>query len=280
MTNFLSQVKQTNQLTGGIRVVIAGVEGIGKTTFGCHAPRVLHIPFETGFKPIKTAETPLITTFDDTISFLDEIIVSCKNKKFIYKSLLFDSASAFERIIHDKVVRMDPQYSPGNKKTVTMDSALGGYGKAFMFANDLFGNFLAKCDELVIYGGLNIILTCHVFANKVIDPQFGEYDSWDLLLHSPKNNKSYGKREMLTQWADIVGFLHEPLFITKTKDSEVAMGVSKNQGRILGVERIPAYVAKNRFGIKGEIAVPKEQSWNYLADAIYKSCGLNVYNMD
>jgi hypothetical protein len=58
-------------------------------------------------------------------------------------------------------------------------------------------------------------MDAHVFAAKMIDPAFGEFDSWDLLLHSPKNNKNYGKREMLTQWADLVGFLHEPFFITK-----------------------------------------------------------------
>lgn len=280
MSTFLTKIQQTNMHSNGIRVVIAGVEGIGKTTFGCWAPRVLHIPLETGFKPIQTAEVPVLTTFDDILSFQDEIIASCKTGTFVYKSLLFDTATALERLIHDKVVRMDPLFSPGNKKTVTMDSALGGYGKAFMFANDLFAEFLKKCDELVIYGGINIILTCHVFANKVIDPAFGEYDSWDLLLHSPKNNKTYGKREMLTQWADIVGFLHEPLFVTKSKDSDIAMGISKNQGRILGVERIPAYVAKNRFGIKGELSIPKDQCWNYLAHAIYESCGLDVYNRD
>jgi hypothetical protein len=267
-----------NSLTSAIRVVIAGVEGVGKTTLGCNAPEVVHIPLETGFKPVVTEEIPVLGPFDDVMALLDEVIAACQKGKFKHKSLLFDSATALERKIHDKVVRMDPLYSPGNKKSVTMDSALGGYGKAFMLANDFFAEFLAKCDQLVIYGGINIILTCHVFANKVIDPQNGEYDVWDLLLHSPKNNKSYGKREMLTQWADIVGYLHEPMYISKSKDSDVSMGISKNAGRILGVERIPAYVAKNRFNMRGEIAISHDQCWNYLAHAIYLGCGLDVYN--
>jgi hypothetical protein len=39
-----------------------------------------------------------------------------------------------------------------------MESALGGYGKAYNFANELFGNSF-RCDELAFYGGINIVLT-------------------------------------------------------------------------------------------------------------------------
>ena len=114
----------------------------------------------------------------------------------------------------------------------------------------------------------------------MIDPAYGEYDTWDLLLHSPKDNKTYGKREMITQWADLVGFLHEPLFVSKEKDSNISMGITANKGRILGIERTPGYVAGNRFNLKGEIAIPREQGWNYIAHQIYNSCGLDVYNRE
>ena len=280
MSNFLSQVTQSNNSNSGIRVVIAGVEKIGKTTFTCSAPRPLLIPLEHGYMGIKVNTTPQPASFTDVISLLDEIITTAQKGKFQFKSLIFDSATALERLIHDAVLASDPAFKKGNKNALTMESALGGYGKAYQYANEKFAEFLSKCDQLATFGAINIILTCHVFAGKVIDPAFGEYDAWDLLLHSPKNNKTYGKREMLMQWADIVGFLHEPLFISKSKDSDVSMGISKNAGRILGVERIPAYAAGNRFGMKGELSVAKEQSWNYLAHAIYKSCGLDVYNRD
>ena len=280
MSNFLSQVSQSNNSNSGIRVVIAGVEKIGKTTFTCSAPRPLLIPLEHGYMGIKVNKTPQPATFDEVISLLDEIIITAQKGKFKYKTLVPDSATALERLIHDAVLTSDPSYKKGNKAGLTMESALGGYGKAYQFANEKFAQFLEKCDQLANYGGINIVLTCHVFAGKVIDPSVGEYDAWDLLLHSPKNTRTYGKREMLMQWADIVGFLHEPLFISKSKDSDVSMGISKNAGRILGVERIPAYAAGNRFGMKGELSVAKEQSWNYLAHAIFESCGLDVYNRD
>ena len=52
---------------------------------------------------------------------------------------------------------------------------------------------IGMLDALALQLGINIVFTCHVFANLVVDPQVGEYSSWDLLLHSPKNFKTYGK---------------------------------------------------------------------------------------
>ena len=99
-------------------------------------------------------------------------------------------------------------------------------------------------------------------------------------LHSPKNQKAYGKREMLTQWADIVGFLHEPLFISEDKAKTLVKGVSANTGRILAINRTPGYVAGNRFGVIRDIQIPREKGWNYLANEIYNSSGLDVFNRD
>ena len=171
---------------------------------------------------------------------------------------------------------MDPHYNPGNKKTVTMDSALGGYGKAYSYSTEKFSNFLTLCDSLAVHGGVNIVITCHVFASKFMDPTVGEFDSWDLLLHSPKNQKTYGKRELITQWADVVGFLYEPLYITQ--GDNITKGVSAQKGRVLGLSRTPSYVAGNRFGYEGEIPIPRVDGWNHFANAIYQTSGINVYN--
>jgi hypothetical protein len=160
-----------------------------------------------------------------------------------------------------------------------MESALGGYGKAYNMANELFAKWVGYADELAFHAGINTIVTCHVFAARVMDPAHGEFDTWDLLLHSPKNQKNYGKREFITQWADLVGYLHEPLFIIKgEKGQNLQQAVSSNQGRQLAVDRKPTWVAGNRYGLSGLIAIPQKGGWNYLADAIFKSCGIDLYN--
>lgn len=272
----------TSQTPNGARVVVAGVEKVGKTTFATSAPRALLVPLEDGYAGVTVMKTPKLTDFAQVIALLDEIIVSCGAGKFAYQSLVFDSATALEKLIHLSVLGRDPGYSPGNPKAVTMESALGGYGKAYQYANELMTTFLNRCDILAQYYRINIVLTCHVFAAEVIDPMSGKYDSWDLLLHSPKNQKTYGKREMVTQWADIIGFLHEPMFIVK--DGDMSKGVTANKGRVMAVNRAPSYVAGNRFRMTADIPIPapalKQHGWNHLAQAIYTASGVDLFNRD
>lgn len=275
--SFLAQIKNSVEPVGS-RIVIAAQEKMGKTTLTCGAPKSLLVPLEQGFSGVKVDHLPLITSWQDLQNALAEITYYAQQGQFPYKSLIFDSTTALERLIHEAVLMKDTNYVKNNGKGVTMESALGGYGKAYSFANDLFGQFLNTCDQLATYAKINIVLTCHVFASRVTDPINGEYDSWDLLLHSPKNQKTYGKREMLTQWADVIGFLHEPMIVIKSDDSKVVRGVSKNVGRVLGMTRTFSYVAGNRYGVENEIQIPKEGGWNEMAKAIYNACGVNVYN--
>jgi len=278
--SILDQVNHSSTKTG-TRVVISGVEKVGKTTLACSAPRALLVPLEQGFSGVSINKTPMLEHFAHTMQLLDEITVKAQAGAFPYQTLVFDSATALERQIHEAVLMTDPTWAKGNRRALTMESALGGYGKAYQYANELFHAFLQKCDALAVHGAINIVLTCHVFAAKVIDPVHGEYDSYDLLLHSPKNQKSYGKREMLTQWADVIGFLYEPLYITKGGDkSQLNMGVSANKGRVIGMARTPGYVAGNRYGVGGELPIPKDKGWNYMAHAIYQSSGVDIYNRD
>lgn len=273
--SLLNQIT-TGSVSQGVRMVIAGVEKIGKTTLASGAPSPLLIPLEVGYSGIAINKTPMVQSFTEVETLMGEMLALAQRGQFPYKTLIFDSATALEREIHESVLMMDVGYGKGNKKAVTMESALGGYGKAYTYANERFNNFLKECDQLAVYGGINIILTCHVFAAKLIDPSSGEYDSWDLQLHSPKNQKTYGKREIITQWADVVGFLHEPMYISKGEDN-VAKGVSANKGRILGLSRTPSYVAGNRYGVEGEVPIPKESGWNHFAQALYQSSGVDIF---
>jgi hypothetical protein len=274
----------------GARIVIAGQEKIGKTTLACGAPRALLIPLEMGFGSIGVAKTKQIEQFEELMATLRDIERERKPERSRTRRSSLTAQPPLNAV-HQKTIEGDKDWKPGNAKGVNMETALGGYGKAYQTANNYFGEILSICDELARWGGINIVWTAHVFAAKMIDPAFGEFDSWDLLLHSPKNNKNYGKREMLTQWADLVGFLHEPFFITK--GDQIQQATTLNQGRVIGVERKPAYVAGNRFGIVGTIPIPTAppatpsaliagHSWNQLAQAVHVATAgqIDLFNRD
>lgn len=258
-------------------MIIAGLEKVGKTSLASGAPSPLLVPLEVGYAGVNIPKTPMLQTWEDTQNLLLEVIHNAQRGQFPYRTLIFDSATAMERQIHDAIIRRDPAYRPGGKKTITMESAHGGYGKAYNLANEEFDNFLQQCDQLAVYAGINIVLTCHVFSSKVMDPTAGEYDSWDLLLHSPKNAKTYGKRERITQWADVIGFLYEPVFVSKSDNMSKA--VTQNKGRVLAVSRTPAYTAGNRFNMIGEIPIPAPPAngWNSFAAALHHYSGIDIY---
>lgn len=259
----------------GLRMVIAGQEKMGKTTLACGAPGALLVPLEVGYAGVNVAKTPMLQTYEDVLALLGEIIPQAQRGQLPYKTLIFDSGTALERLLHDMIIRRDPAYKPGSKKVITMESAHGGYGKAYNLANEEFDQLLQTFDMMAVYGGINIVITCHVFSSKVIDPTSGEYDSWDLLLHSPKNMKTYGKRERITQWADIVGFLYEPIFVTQ--DGKQTRANFQGKGRVLGLSRTPGYTAGNRYGITGEYQIPPQDGWNTFASVLHHFSGIDVF---
>lgn len=275
--SILSQVKGGVSRTG-IRAVVCGKEKVGKTTFCAGAPATLLVPLEVGFAGVNVHKTPMLQSYEDIDALLTEVTDTARAGKFQYRTLALDSVTAMERHVHDYVLRLDPGYQL-NKKTVSMESAHGGYGKAYTMANSIFDSLLKRLDVLAVYGGINILMTCHVFSSKIQDPTVGEYDSWDLLLHSPKNQKTYGKRELITQWADVIGFLYEPIFLTTNDRDKMQRGMTLNKGVVLAVSRTPSYTAGNRFGMLGEIpiAAPPANGWNNFADMLHKTNGIDVF---
>jgi len=267
--------------TSGLRVVVYAQEKMGKTTLGAGAPNALLVPLEVGFAGVSVHKTPMLQSLAQVKEFLTEVYTALTAGQFPFRSIVFDSATALERYIHEAVLASDPSVVQSNgRKTVTMESAHGGYGKAYLLANAEFSQILGFLDVLAVQFGINIVFTCHAFSSRLLDPTAGEFDSWDILLHSPKNAKTYGKREIITQWADIVGFIYEPIVVSES--GRVSRGVSQNRGRLIGVSRTPAYVAGNRFGMVEEIKLPTppNNSWNALANAVYSSTGIDVFNRD
>jgi len=271
---------QTSTAHMGTRIVIAGAEKQGKTTFATGAPGALLIPLEQGYAGVKTNYVPMLTDYTQLLQLQNEITQAAQRGQFQFRTLVFDSATALERLIHTYVITLDPKSK--TDKSLSMETAHGGYGKAYGVANKLFGDFLAWCDMLVINARMTIVLTAHVFSAKVLDPQNGEYNTWDVQLHSPKDQKTYGKREMLTQWADVIGYLHDPITVSKDANSNMARAISLGQGRVLGVERTPSYVAGNRYGMRGTIALPAPPAcaWNQLAGNLHQAAGIDVWNRE
>lgn len=279
MNSILSQVT-SGVAPMGLRMVVAALEKMGKTTFCAGAPGVLLVPLEVGYAGVSVNKTPMLNSYLEVLQLLQELHQMARQayearQPLPFRTIAFDSATALERMIHERVLALDA----GRSKTSTMEAAHGGYGKAYNIANTLFNELLGELDKLAVWYGINIVFTCHVFSSVVKDPNSGEYNSWDLLLHSPKNEKTYGKREMITQWADVVGYIFEPVYLSTAEGSKMTRAVSANKGRVMAISRTPAYVAGNRFGMLGELPLPAPpaNSWNAFAQALHATTGIDVF---
>lgn len=281
--SYLATMVQTPPPMGQV-IVIAGDEGRGKSTLLSGAPNRLYVPTEIG--GARPNSLPLVTAWETVTGLVDELIATAQAGGSIPGSIAWDSATAMERLLFDYTVRNDPDALAGKKlaSKLTMETSHGGYGKAYAWARDRFAEFLAKCDLLALNVGTNHIFACHTFTERVVDPTVGEYDMTSLLLHSPKNAKTYGLREFLTQRADMIGLLRSPILVSKGEKFNQALDAG--QGRVLSVDKQPSFTAKNRFNLTDDIPMVYDRNltedensknlWNTLASAIYTGSGKKV----
>ena len=90
----------------GIRMVIAGQEKMGKTTFAADAPNALLIPTEVGFAGIAIPKVPMIQTWLQFQQLMGEIYQQAAARNFPYQTIIIDSTTALERHIHDHIIQI------------------------------------------------------------------------------------------------------------------------------------------------------------------------------
>jgi energy-coupling factor transporter ATP-binding protein EcfA2 len=268
-TSFLSHAID-RKLAKGIRTVIYGSEGSGKTTLATSAPKTILLPTEDGWigldKNSDVVILPTIIAFEHVADILRELVILFNSSPtdFPYQTIVVDSATALERLLHDYTLRSDPKSATTK---ITMESAHGGYGASYGFANDAFTKLLGYFDWFVSKG-INVTITCHAMAITEKDTIAGdEYTTMDCALHSPKNGKSTGKREIIKQWCDILGYLHTPVYVTG-KEGGFKTAINAGSDKVLGLHGNPKYAAKNRFSVQEPLVIPKDNGWAVLMSAI------------
>ena len=81
------------------RILLYGVEGIGKSTFGSLAPKAIFIQTEDGLDEIDCDKFPLATSYEDVITALAEL----RGQEHGYETVVIDSLDWLERLVWDHV---------------------------------------------------------------------------------------------------------------------------------------------------------------------------------
>jgi hypothetical protein len=232
------------------RVVIYGVESVGKSTFAAQFPKPLFLDVEGGTAHLDTDRVEIAT-----LAELESAIRECQTTD--YQSVIIDSADWAERLVLEGMLAQD-------KKKSVEDY---GYGKGFVMLAEKFARLLTIADQIVA-GGKNVVFIAHSKVQRVEPPDMlSAYDRYELKLTKQS-------APLLKEWADELWFFK---FKTKTVESE--SGRSKGIGgkeRIILTTHSAAYDAKTRSGLAEELPMAWESVAHLFVKVTEKQAEISV----
>ena len=116
------------------RVMLYGVHGIGKSTFGAMAPKPIFIQTEDGLGEIDCDRFPLATAYEQVIDSLAELL----NENHAYQTVVIDSLDWLEQLIWSDVCR--------ERGVVNIEDI--PYAKGFTLALTRWRKFLDRLSDL------------------------------------------------------------------------------------------------------------------------------------
>jgi hypothetical protein len=232
------------------RVVIYGVESVGKSTFAAQFPRPLFLDVEGGTSHLDTDRVSI-----DTATDLESAIRECQATD--YGTIVIDSIDWTERLLVEQLL------SESKKKSVEDF----GYGKGWVMAAEKMARLLGSLESL-IDAGKNVVLIAHSKVQRVEPPDLlAAYDRYELKMSKQCS-------PLVKEWADELWFFK---FKTKTVESE--SGRSKGIGgkeRIILTTHSAAYDAKTRSGLAEELPMAWDSVAHLFAKPVVKEVAVEI----
>lgn len=265
----LASISKTRHATPP-RILIYGPEKVGKSTFfagglvngvmQAPAPKPIFIRTEDGLNGLDVDAFPLAENYNQA----REALVALAQENHDYQTVVIDSADWLERLIHQYVIDSCTTDVRGIK---TMETAHGGYGKAYAVAFSYWREILSGLDYLNKQRGMVVGIICHATVITVNDPFLSDpIDKWETKLHKP--GKGTGARDLLSEWADVIGFAQRETFVsrkTTTDGKQIVRGSApigvSNKLHLVGN---PGVVAGNRYSLPPVI----DLSWPAFSEAL------------
>ena len=231
-----------NDAMAAPRIMVYGVEGIGKSTFGAGAPNPVYILTEDGLGSLNVDHFPLATSFADVM----DAIASLYKENHAFETVVIDSLDWLEAIIQREI----------EQKYDAKDLA---YGKGSLIAAERWREILDGLNALRNDKGMAVILIAHTTIKRFDSPEVEPYDRYQPKLQERSN-------AVVREWADAVLFAN---YKTIVKKDDVGFNQTNNRGistgeRLLFTSERPAYMAKNRYNMPESIPL----SWDAFAEAI------------
>lgn len=234
---------RAGRLDAPLRVLLYGVEGVGKSTWASRAPSPVFINQEKGTEELAVARFPEPTTWSEVFEALRVL----ETESSEYKTLVIDVINWLEPLCWAHVCEKN--------KWHTIEEP--GYGKGYDAALDEWRVLVAALDRLRDARGMHIILLAHSQVKSFNDPEADSaFDRYQLAM----NAKAAG---LLKQWASAVLFAKHEVHTHKDKNTKRVRGISTGSRQIF-TQWTAAYDAKNRYNLPETLPL----SWDDFAAAV------------
>lgn len=224
------------------RLLLWGVEGIGKTSFGAAMPKPIFIDLETGSGQLDVERFPAPQNFADVLDAIREL----RETKHDRESLIIDTVDWLEPLIHRHMCQRDRMG----------DIEEYGFGKGYNIALDEWRILLRDLEALERAKGMNTLLLGHSSVRTFKNPEGPDYDRYEPQV----NPKAAG---VLKQWPRAVLFAHYEQYAEKENRFALkAKGIATGE-RLVFTNRTAAYDAKNRYDLPASLPL----SWDAFVQA-------------
>jgi len=237
------------------RIILLGVEKIGKSTFAAGADNAIFIPVkgEEGVDDLDVARFPVCQTWQDVIDCLGELYT----QEHDFQTVVLDSASALEPLAWAETCRRN-----GNAESI--EKVGGGYGKGYIEAALIWSELLEGLDALRQKRNMASILIGHVKVKRFDDPAGESYDRYWFDLHERAANAMF-------RWADSILFANTKVVVKKEDlgfQKEKHRGIDTSGGaRFLFTQKRPAHPGGGR-GAYGRIPYELPLDWATFTEAV------------
>lgn len=217
----------------GIKLLLYGQEGVGKTSLAAQLPGAVFIDCEGSTTMMNVRRLPKPTSWQMLCDEMEFILQSYAEKG--YKTAVIDTFDWAERLCIDALC--------AEHKVNGIEGF--GYGKGWQYEAEKIGRFLDMTERL-ISAGIHVALLCHAITKKTTLPEeMEEFDHWELKLGSKTTNKI---APLLKEWSDMTLFLAFHTNVIAT-DSMGKKHKATSAERVMYTTKTAWWDAKNRFGL-------------------------------
>lgn len=220
------------------RVLIYGPAGVGKTTFGSHAPRAIFLPIEDGLGTLEVDAFPTPKTYIEVRDALNTLLTADHD----YRVLVVDSLDWLEPLIWTHTCEMNKWQSIEQP----------GYGRGYVEALRYWREILDKISDLRAQKRMSTVLIGHSAVKRFEAPDAEAFDRYVIKLQAKA-------ADLVSEHSDAIFFANQKFTTIQTEDRGRVRTRGTGSGeRVMYTEERPAWVAKNRYALPEEMPL----SWS------------------